>query len=94
MGGVAARRVAALRVMLAAYPVEAVLLGLLALMVGGPIHSGAIFWGCLYGVGQAFGMWAFYAALGCPGGATRVGSVGRRRAGNRGGDVGQSRGDG
>ncbi|MFP1155315.1 EamA family transporter [Mycobacterium sherrisii] len=50
--------------MLAAYPVEALLLGLLAFTVGGPIHSGAIFWGCLYGVGQAFGMWAFYAALG------------------------------
>ncbi len=64
MGGVAARRVAALRVMLAAYPVEAVVLGLLALTAGGPIHSGAILWGCLYGVGQAFGMWAFYAALG------------------------------
>ncbi|WP_301148367.1 EamA family transporter [Mycobacterium simiae] len=50
--------------MLAAYPVEALLLGLLAFTVGGPIHSGAIIWGCLYGVGQAFGMWAFYAALG------------------------------
>jgi drug/metabolite transporter (DMT)-like permease len=64
VGGVAARRVAALRVMLAAYPVEALLLGALALTVGGPIHTGAVFWGCLYGVGQAFGMWAFYAALG------------------------------
>ena len=64
MGGVAARRIAALRVMLAAYPVEAVLLGVLALFAGGPIHSGAVFWGCMYGVGQAFGMWAFYAALG------------------------------
>ncbi len=30
--------------MLAAYPVEALLLGLLAFTVGGPIHSGAIFW--------------------------------------------------
>ncbi|WP_243393933.1 DMT family transporter [Mycobacterium ahvazicum] len=50
--------------MLAAYPVEAVLLGVIALCAGGPIHSGAIFWGSLYGIGQAFGMWAFYAALG------------------------------
>ena len=50
--------------MLAAYPVEAVLLGVLALFAGGPIHSGAVFWGCMYGIGQAFGMWAFYAALG------------------------------
>ena len=35
VGGVAARRIAALRVMLAAYPVEAVLLGVLALFAGG-----------------------------------------------------------
>ena len=55
---------AALRVMLAAYPVEALGLGLLAFTVGGPIRTGAIVWGCLYGIGQAFGMWAFYAALG------------------------------
>jgi uncharacterized membrane protein len=64
VGGVAARRVAALRVILAAYPLEALVLGALALTAGGPIHFGAVFWGCLYGVGQAFGMWAFYAALG------------------------------
>ncbi|OBI87463.1 hypothetical protein A9X00_24025 [Mycobacterium sp. 1245805.9] len=64
MGGVAARRVAALRVMLVAYPVEAVLLGLLAAVVGGPIQSGAVIWGSLYGIGMAFGMWAFFAALG------------------------------
>lgn len=64
MGGVAARRVAALRVMLVAYPLETLVLGVLAIAVGGPIQSGAIFWGCLYGVGMAFGMWAFFAALG------------------------------
>jgi uncharacterized membrane protein len=50
--------------MLAAYPLEALVLGALALTAAGPIHFGAVFWGCLYGVGQAFGMWAFYAALG------------------------------
>jgi drug/metabolite transporter (DMT)-like permease len=55
--------VAALRVMLAAYPLETALLGVLAIVVGGPIQPGAILWGCLYGVGMAFGMWAFYAAL-------------------------------
>jgi len=64
VGGVAARRVAALRVMLVAYPIETVVMGALALCVGGPIHSGAIFWGSLYGIGMAFGMWAFFAALG------------------------------
>lgn len=64
MGGVAARRVAALRVMLVAYPIETLLLGVMAVFVGGPIHAGAVLWGCLYGIGMAFGMWAFFAALG------------------------------
>jgi drug/metabolite transporter (DMT)-like permease len=56
--------VAALRVMLVAYPLEALILGVLAIGVGGPIQSGAIIWGSLYGIGMAFGMWAFFAALG------------------------------
>jgi drug/metabolite transporter (DMT)-like permease len=56
--------VAALRVMLVAYPIEALILGVLAIAVGGPIQSGAVVWGCLYGIGMAFGMWAFFAALG------------------------------
>lgn len=64
MGGVAARRAAALRVMLVAYPIETVLLGVMAIFVGGPIHVGAVLWGTLYGIGMAFGMWAFFAALG------------------------------
>nr|WP_174704926.1 EamA family transporter [Mycobacterium lepraemurium] len=64
VGGVAARRVAALRVMLVAYPIETLLLGALAIFVGGPIHPGALLWGGLYGIGMAFGMWAFFAALG------------------------------
>ena len=55
---------AALRVMLVAYPLETLIMGLLAIAVGGPIQPGAIVWGCLYGVGMAFGMWAFFAALG------------------------------
>lgn len=64
MGGVAARRVAALRVMLVAYPIEVVLLAALAIGAGGPIRLGAIVWGGLYGISQALGMWAFFAALG------------------------------
>ena len=39
-------------------------MGVLAVAVGGPIQSGAIIWGGLYGIGMAFGMWAFFAALG------------------------------
>jgi drug/metabolite transporter (DMT)-like permease len=50
--------------MLVAYPIEALVMGVLAISVGGPIQFGAVFWGCLYGVGMAFGMWAFFAALG------------------------------
>jgi drug/metabolite transporter (DMT)-like permease len=50
--------------MLVAYPLEALVMGVLAIAVGGPIQSGAVIWGCLYGVGMAFGMWAFFAALG------------------------------
>lgn len=64
VGGVAARRVAALRVLLVAYPIEVVLLGVLAASAGGPIRFGAVFWGVLYGLSQALGMWAFFAALG------------------------------
>jgi drug/metabolite transporter (DMT)-like permease len=50
--------------MLVAYPLETLIMGVLAIAVGGPIQPGAIVWGCLYGVGMAFGMWAFFAALG------------------------------
>lgn len=50
--------------MLVAYPIETVLLGALALFVGGPVQAGAVLWGGLYGVGMALGMWAFFAALG------------------------------
>ncbi|PIB80504.1 EamA family transporter [Mycobacterium celatum] len=63
VGGVAARRVAALRVMLVSYPVASVFLGLLAVHAGGPIHPGAILWGSLYGLSQAIGVWWFYAAM-------------------------------
>ena len=39
------------------------LLGLAAI-VGGNISHGAILWGGLCGISQAFGVWWFYAALG------------------------------
>jgi uncharacterized membrane protein len=50
--------------MLVAYPLETLILGVLAIAVGGPIQPGAILWGGLYGIGMAFAMWAFFAALG------------------------------
>ncbi|WP_133690300.1 MULTISPECIES: EamA family transporter [Mycobacteriaceae] len=64
VGGIAARRVAALRVVLVSYPIAMVLLGLLALLMGGTVSTPAVVWGLLCGVSQAFGVWWFYAALG------------------------------
>ncbi|MGV0625600.1 EamA family transporter [Mycolicibacter minnesotensis] len=63
-GGLAARRVPALRVVLVSYPVALVLLGSLAVAVGGPISPGAIGWGLASGVALGLGGWWFYAALG------------------------------
>ncbi|UVO12865.1 DMT family transporter [Mycobacterium sp. SVM_VP21] len=63
-GGLAARRVPALRVVLVSYPVALVLLGTLAIAVGGPIPLGAIGWGLASGVALGLGGWWFYAALG------------------------------
>jgi drug/metabolite transporter (DMT)-like permease len=64
VGGIAARRVAALRVVLISYPVALVLLAVIATGVGGVVTPAAVFWGSLSGVAQAFGVWWFYAALG------------------------------
>ncbi|MGH3677797.1 MAG: EamA family transporter, partial [Mycobacterium sp.] len=64
VGGIASRRVAALRVVLVSYPVALVLLAGLAAITGGDISQGAILWGGLCGISQAFGVWWFYAALG------------------------------
>lgn len=63
-GGIAARRVPALRVVLLSYPVTLVALGGLAAAVGGPIRPGAIGWGAACGVALGLGGWWFYAALG------------------------------
>jgi drug/metabolite transporter (DMT)-like permease len=64
VGGLASRRVAALRVVLVSYPVALVLLTALSLVVGGQVSTPAIVWGGLCGLSQAFGVWWFYAALG------------------------------
>lgn len=63
-GGIAARRVPALRVILLSYPVALVALGGLAFGVGGPIVPGALGWGAACGVALGLGGWWFYAALG------------------------------
>lgn len=64
VGGIASRRVAALRVVLISYPLAMVVLGALAVIVGGTLSTPAVVWGLLCGVSQAFGVWWFYAALG------------------------------
>lgn len=64
VGGIASRRVAALRVVLVSYPVALVLLALLAVPVGGHVSTAAVVFGLMTGVCQAFGIWWFYAALG------------------------------
>ncbi|CAJ1494329.1 DMT family transporter [[Mycobacterium] kokjensenii] len=64
VGGVASRRVAALRVVLVSTPVSMVLLGVLAVLGGGRITAGAVVLGMLGGISQALGIWWFYAALG------------------------------
>jgi drug/metabolite transporter (DMT)-like permease len=56
--------VAALRVVLVSYPIALVLLSALAAITGGNISDGAVLWGGLCGISQAFGVWWFYAALG------------------------------
>lgn len=46
------------------YPLAMILLGIIALIVGGNVSEPAVVWGLLCGVSQAFGVWWFYAALG------------------------------
>jgi drug/metabolite transporter (DMT)-like permease len=51
-------------VVLVSYPIALVLLTVVAMPVGGDINKGAVLWGVLCGISQAFGVWWFYAALG------------------------------
>jgi drug/metabolite transporter (DMT)-like permease len=51
-------------VVIVSYPLALLLLIVIAVPVGGQISTPAVLWGLLSGVGQAFGVWWFYAALG------------------------------
>jgi drug/metabolite transporter (DMT)-like permease len=64
VGGIASRRVAALRVVIVSYPVALILLTVIAVPVGGVLSAPAVVWGLASGVAAAFGIWWFYAALG------------------------------
>lgn len=63
VGGVAARRVAALRVVLVSYPLSVLLVALVAPFVGGRTDVGALLWGSLAGVVAGLAVWWFYLAL-------------------------------
>lgn len=62
-GGVASRRVQALRVVLVSYPVSALVIGFAALFVGGAATPASLVWGAASGVVMALAMWWFYLAL-------------------------------
>lgn len=64
VGGLASRRVAALRVVVVSYPVALILLTVIAVPFGAELSTPAVVWGLVSGVAQAFGVWWFYAALG------------------------------
>ena len=63
VGGVAARRVAALRVVLVSYPLSVVLVLAIAPFVGGRLEVSALLWGALAGVVAGLAVWWFYLAL-------------------------------
>lgn len=62
-GGVASRRVQALRVVLISYPVSALVIGVAAPFVGGNPTPASLGWGVASGVVMALAMWWFYVAL-------------------------------
>jgi len=62
-GGLASRRVEALRVVLVSYPISAVVIGVAAPFVGGETTTQALLWGVSSGVVMALAMWWFYLAL-------------------------------
>lgn len=63
VGGVAARRVAALRVVLVSYPLSVLLLALLALPAGGQPSVSSLLWGLAAGATAGLAVWWFYLAL-------------------------------
>ncbi|RRQ26407.1 DMT family transporter [Rhodococcus sp. Eu-32] len=63
VGGVASRRVAALRVVIVSYPFSLVVVLLIAPFVGGTLSWTPILWGLASGVAGALAVWWFYLAL-------------------------------
>lgn len=63
VGGVAARRVAALRVVLVSYPLSAVMVLVMAPFIGGSLTVSDAVWGAVAGAAAGFAVWWFYLAL-------------------------------
>lgn len=63
IGGLAARRVPALQVVLVSYPVSTVVMVGLALLVGHPSTGAALAWGAASGLAMALATWWLYIAL-------------------------------
>ncbi|MEV6430663.1 EamA family transporter [Nocardia sp. NPDC051463] len=62
-GGVAARRVTALRIVVVSYPISGLLVLVLAPLVGGSPDLASMGWGLAAGVASGLAVWWFYAAL-------------------------------
>ncbi|MFI5777571.1 EamA family transporter [Nocardia sp. NPDC051570] len=63
VGGVASRRVSALRVVIVSYPLSVLLMVAIAPLVDARMDVGALAWGAAAGVAGGLAVWWFYAAL-------------------------------
>lgn len=63
VGGVASRRVSALRVVIVSYPLSIVILLIVAPLVGGHVDAASLVWGAVSGIASGLAVWWFYAAL-------------------------------
>ncbi|MGB3772398.1 MAG: DMT family transporter [Rhodococcus sp. (in: high G+C Gram-positive bacteria)] len=63
VGGVASRRVAALRVVIVSYPVSIVVVAAAMPFVGGTASVSSVVWGAVSGLAGGFAVWWFYLAL-------------------------------
>ncbi|WP_433683292.1 EamA family transporter [Nocardia sp. CA-119907] len=62
-GGVASRRVTALRVVIVSYPMSTLFVLVLLPLTGGTPDTASMLWGLAAGVASGFAVWWFYAAL-------------------------------
>ena len=63
VGGVASRRVAALRVVIVSYPLSLVIVLIAAPFVSGTLTLNGLIWGAIAGVTSGLAVWWFYLAL-------------------------------